>query len=327
MKALLIINEKAGGLSAELIEKSIYEELKHYSPRIWEQVELMICQEPAMARQKVDMMQSELDRVIAVGGDGTVIEVISIILPYPHIQLGILPLGTGNRLASNLGIPLHLKGALQTALKGAPYRIDVGRLNGRYFALMAGAGLDAEIMDKVHPLEKKTMGVFAYIWQGFRRAFRTPYAIFEIEADGQFVRTRGIGVIVANAGNLLGRYFTLTPGAKPNDGLFDICILSSRNRADYWTTIIQVLSQQKRGIYNSGVKHLKARKIQIRSRPLVKVQADGDVIGMTPIEIEALPQAVAVLVPHEKRQGSSISASIHHISDHLRLLFRDFFHI
>src|SRR5947209_63402 len=83
---------------------------------------------------------------------------------------------------------------LEKALKGTPHRIDIGRINDRYFALMAGAGLDAEIMAGVHPIEKKAMGVVAYFWKGVQKAFRTPYAVFEIEADGRHIRARGIGV-------------------------------------------------------------------------------------------------------------------------------------
>lgn len=321
MKVLIIINEQAGALSAETIEKSLCAELEHYPERIRDNVELFVAPDIQAMHHKIQTTQATLDRVAAAGGDGTVTEVISAILPYPHLQLAIIPVGTGNRLACNLGIPTHIKGALETMIKGVPHRIDIGRINDRYFSLMAGAGLDAEIMDRVHPVEKRTLGIFAYFWQGAKRAFRTPYAVFDIDADGQRIRTRGIGVIVANAGNLLGRYFTLTPGAKPDDGLLDVCVLASRSRMDYWTTIIQILSQQYRGMAHHGVRHVRAQKITIRSRPQMKVQADGDVIGQTPVEIEALPSAVAVLVP--KQTQNPIAGSIQHISDHLRLVFKD----
>ncbi len=328
MNALLIINKRAGALSSETLEKIIQEELMHYPASLRTRVQLLVTDDIEAMRQEIATQQEQLDRVIAAGGDGTVIEVITAILPYPHLQLGIIPVGTGNRLASNLGIPTHLKGALETALKGVPHRIDVGRINDRHFALMAGAGLDAEIMAGVHPFEKRAMGVLAYFWQGVKRAFQTPFAIVEIQADEEFIRCRGIGVVVANAGNLLGRYFTLTPGAKPDDGLFDICILGSRHRSDYWTNVIQILSQQKRNLSHThdGIRHLRAKHIVIRSRPKLKVQADGDVIGTTPVEIEALPGAIAVLVPNLKGQHP-LAESLHHIGDHIWLVIRDLFHI
>lgn len=326
MRALIVINERAGSLSARVVEKSIHEELQHFPQRIRSQVTVLVTGSIAEVRDYVDHHYQELDRVIAAGGDGTVIEVISAILPYSHLMLGIIPVGTGNRLASNLGIPNHIKGALETALTGEPHHIDIGRINQRYFALMAGVGLDAEIMDQVHPIEKRTMGVLAYFWKGVQRAFRTPYAVFDIEVDGTHVRSRGIGVVIANAGNLLGRFFTLTPGAKPDDGLLDICILASRRRTDYWSTVVQILSQQSWDSEETGVKHMRGKRIIIRSRPRVKAQADGDVIGTTPIEVEAIPSAIAVLVPPAHKTGNPITQSIHHITDHVRLVIRDLFH-
>lgn len=327
MKALLIINKRAGGLSAETIERSIQDALQSYPESVRSGVEIMLAPDIPTVHACIHERQGELDRVIAAGGDGTVVEVISAMLPYPHLKLGIIPVGTGNRLACNLGIPLRIRGALRVALQGTPYRIDIGRINDRYFAFMAGAGLDADIMDRIHPIEKRTMGIFAYFWKGIQRALRVPYTVFDIEADDRRIRCRGIGVIVANAGNLLGRIFTLTPGAQLDDGLFDICILASRNRMDYWATIVHILSQKSRGIAKEGVQHLRARRIVIRSRPRVKVQADGDVIGTTPIEIEALPGAVTVMVPGLKKHHNPVTESIQHASDHLRLVFRELFHI
>lgn len=320
---LILINERAGGLSAATVENALLQELAVFPLRQQQRIEIIVTRDIPHLREAIASRQSHLSRVVAAGGDGTVTEVIAVLLSYPHLQLGIMPVGTGNRLAANLGIPLHLRGALETVLNGVPHPIDIGRINDRYFSLMAGVGLDAEIMAEVQPLEKRTMGVLAYFWRGFQHAFFTPYAIFDIVADGQHIRCRGIGVVVANAGNLLGRYFTLTPGAQPDDGLLDVCVLASRHRTDYWTTIIQVLSQQHRGVAREGVRHLRARHITIKSRPVVKAQADGDVIGTTPIDIQTLPGAVSVLVPPPHKLGHPISESLQNLGDHLRLVIRD----
>ncbi len=323
MKALIIINDLAGGHSGTSVEQLIRQELQEYPHAIRSNVILEVTDSFEHMQTLIKTHQPEIDRVIAAGGDGTIISIISMIMGYPNLKLGIIPLGTGNRLASNLEIPGNIKGALHTALTGEPHFIDVGRINDRYFALMAGAGLDAEIMAEVQPLEKKALGIFAYFWRGVCHAFQARFAVFEIEADGKIIRSRGIGVVVANAGNLLGQYFTLTPGAKPDDGLFDICILGSRSRTDYWTNLIHILSQQYRGEEYKGIRHLRAKHIVIRSRPLVKAQADGDVIGTTPITIEALPRAVAILVPHYKVESNPISNTLQSITDHLRLMMRD----
>jgi YegS/Rv2252/BmrU family lipid kinase len=323
MQALIIINDQAGALSSEVLAQALQEALQHKPESVRENVTIEISHSREHMQNMIQQYQGQLDRVIAAGGDGTIIEIISAMLPYPHLMLGILPFGTGNRLAANLGIPTTLRDALDTALYGIPHRIDIGRINNRYFALMAGAGLDAEIMGGVTRMEKRTFGLFAYFIKGFRHLFRTPYAVFDIEADGHTIHTRGFGVVIANAGNLLGHYFTLTPGAQPDDGLLDICIFSSNKRTDYWNILVQVLSRQTRGIQPEGVKHLRAKNIRIQSRPKLKAQADGDLIGTTPIEVEAIPSAIAVLIPRLKK--NPLTDSLQHITDHVRLLIRDLF--
>jgi diacylglycerol kinase family enzyme len=152
---------------------------------------------------------------------------------------------------------------------------------------------------------------------------QTPYAVFDIVADGQHIRSRGIGVVVANAGNLLGPYFTLTPGATPDDGLLDICILASRHRGDYATTLVQILSRQQRAPGSAGVQHVRAKHITIRSRPSMKVQADGDIIGVTPMVIEALPNAVEVFVPSTDTTPHLLRDSIVYVTDHIRWVLHD----
>lgn len=321
---LILINEKAGSISGPTVAKTIQEELARFPVTVRDEVAIVSPGKVETLRALIQQHQTTLKRVIAAGGDGTITDTISAIIPFPHIQLGILPLGTGNRLASNLGIPPHLRGALDVALNGVPHPLDVGRINDRYFSLMAGAGLDADIMDKVQPAEKRLMGLLAYFWRGVQGFFRVSSAVFEIEADGLQLRCRGIGVVVANAGNLLGPFFTLTPGARTDDGLFDLCVLGGRSRRDYIPLVAQVLLQQRRSIFHRrGVRHLRAKRITIKSRPALKTQADGDVIGYTPIEIEALPAAIRVMVPAEGQVAVPLTDSIRHFSEQLRLTIRD----
>jgi len=305
MQTLIVINPKAGHHETHLLERDIQGLLQSAFAKEAGETVVWVSTSAQDLRHLVAQHHETLTRVVAAGGDGTVMETIAAIREYPHIELGILPVGTGNRLADNLGIPTQLKGALDAALRGDAYRLDLGEINGQFFALMAGAGFDADIMDNVLPVEKRYLGIFAYLFQGFKRAFQAPYAIWEVRVDGQLVRTRGIGVVVANAGNLLGRYFTLTPGARTNDGLLDVCILATRNRSDYLGALIQILLQHTSGFAHPGIQHLRGQHIQVRSRPRLKVQADGDVIGQTPFDIVAHPQAMTVRVPRAQKATST----------------------
>ena len=112
--------------------------------------------------------------VVGAGGDGTIAEVITGLAGGP-VPLGIIPLGTGNQLASNLGIPPDVERAVEIAVSGVPQTIDLGQLgNGRYFALMAGAGWDAEVMGSCSRELKERWGFGAYLFQGLRRVAAPP---------------------------------------------------------------------------------------------------------------------------------------------------------
>ena len=111
---------------------------------------------------------------VAAGGDGTIAEVITGLAGGP-VPLGIIPLGTGNQLASNLGIPPDVERAVDVAVNGVSQTIDLGQLgNGRYFALMAGAGWDAEVMGSCSRELKERWGFGAYLFQGLRRVAAPP---------------------------------------------------------------------------------------------------------------------------------------------------------
>ncbi len=301
MKRLIVLNDKAGRFSASNLEQAICEALAHYPEA--DACEFIEPTDTQVLREHLTRHQNTLTHVWVAGGDGTVMQVVDAMkdlgLDYP---IAIIPVGTGNRLAKNLGIPVTIRGAVDVAMGSTTQRVDIGKINDTYFALMAGAGLDADIMHHVLPEEKKALGVWAYIWQGFQRIWFTPTARFVIEADGKAFVKHGIGVIIANAGNLLGPYFTLTPGAKVDDGLLDLCVLQSRGRFDYAALVTDVLLQvsQDNPGSQSGLFHCRAREFVIRSTPILRAQADGDVIGTTPLVIQAIADAIEIVVPAEK---------------------------
>lgn len=225
-------------------------------------------------------------------------DVIQQIVPhYPGVCLGILPQGTGNLLAINLGIPQALDKSIQVLLQGETKRIDLGKLGDYYFALNAGAGFDADIMASVSRDLKKRIGILAYFWEGIRRLFGARKTTFRLIADDhKRMRVRGISVFISNAGNFLGPFLTLTPEARPDDGILDVCIIGTRKNQDYVPALAQVITRQYNQPFGK-IKHFQCRKLRIEtSRPLA-VQADGNVISQTPVEITIIPHALAVRVP------------------------------
>ena len=237
--------------------------------------------------------------VVAVGGDGTVAEVITG-LAGTQVPLAVVAQGTGNQVACNLGIPRDIEGAVEVAVHGVPAPMDLGQLaDGRYFALMAGAGWDAEVMTAATRELKDRWGFGAYLYAGLRRALVPPSALFRITADGREFTVSAATVIVANVGqivyDLLPVDLRIGPGVSFHDGMLDVCIFAPRTFSD----VAAVLWRVARGQYvgDDRMIYLRARDIRIESETPVVTQVDGDVVGETPLEVRAVEGGVRVLVP------------------------------
>ncbi len=237
--------------------------------------------------------------VVAVGGDGTIAEAITG-LAGSDVPLGIIPAGTANQLASNLGIPRDIEGAVEVALHGTPMPMDIGQLgDGRYFALMAGAGWDAEVMRDATRELKNRFGFLAYLYAGLRSATQLPSVAFHITADGQEIEVQAASVMVANVGQLFHELFPvgfwIGPGVSYRDGLLDVCIFAPQSVVDVATMLWKVAWQDFVG--DQRMIYLQAREVVIESDPVIVTQADGDLVGATPLRARAVPGGVRVLVP------------------------------
>jgi YegS/Rv2252/BmrU family lipid kinase len=171
-----------------------------------------------------------VDLVVASGGDGT-ITACGAGVASSGIPLAVLPAGTGNLLARNLGLPLELDDALVVGLTGADRELDVGTANGRPFLVMAGVGFDAKMLDSTSEPLKKRLGWAAYAVSALRHLRDRPVRA-RLRADGgpQF-RRRASGIIIGNVGALQGGV-PLLPDAAPDDGLLDLVVLTARG----WTS-------------------------------------------------------------------------------------------
>jgi YegS/Rv2252/BmrU family lipid kinase len=237
--------------------------------------------------------------VIAVGGDGTIAEVITG-LAGSLVPLAIVPQGTGNQLAANLGIPSELDAAVEVAVHGVPQPIDIGQLStGRYFALMAGAGWDAEVMTSCTRELKDRWGFAAYLFAGVRASVSPTSALFRITADGEEIEVRAATVLIANAGQLFHSLFPVEvrigPGVSFHDGLLDICIFAPRTLTDVAAVLWRVARRQYVG--DERMIYLQAREVRIETDPPLVTQVDGDLAGETPLVARAVAGGVRVLLP------------------------------
>ncbi len=240
---------------------------------------------------------TDVDRIIVAGGDGTLNEVINGLLSPPRgdqgkqtIPLALIPFGTANVMARELGIPDDIEGAVEHALTGTPKRISLGKINDRYFALMAGAGFDGEIVLKVKERTKRLSGKGAYVLTGFRvfKGYNPPL----IRVRTLKETFSGFDVIVGNA-RFYGGNYQVTPKADISEPLLDVCLLKSKTRKKLLRFIFGVLSG--RHVKLSDVVYRKTSRIEITSRDTVHVQIDGEYFGTLPVIIESVKDAVSIV--------------------------------
>jgi diacylglycerol kinase (ATP) len=238
--------------------------------------------------------------VVAVGGDGTVGEVITGLVGS-DVPLGIVPKGTANQVAANLGIPRFIEGAVEVAVRGVPSPIDLGRLDtGRYFALAAGAGWDAAVIAGATRTLKNRLGFGAYLFSGLRVGVVPPSADFHIVADDRDLHVRAAMVLVANMGEYVANVVppvgvTIGPDISFRDGLLDVCVFAPRRAADVAAVLWRIARRRYEG--DDRLVYLRAARVSVTSDPAVVTEVDGDVIGRTPLTAHVVPGGVRVLLP------------------------------
>lgn len=237
--------------------------------------------------------------VIAHGGDGTIMEVAAGIVGTPAV-LGLLPAGTGNRLADNLGISWNPLRAADIIAQDKRRAIDLGIMRGsegtRYFAVTAGCGFDAELMHHTPPAHKKAIGVWAYTTTAITLASRAmKRARVRIETDDTVFEGYAATVLVANCGNIVPYLPGFGPHIRPDDGMLDVIVLDAATFAGA-TRVAWRLMVGKPG-RDGLVTYLRTRRCTVTTDPVLAAQADGDAAGFCPFEAEVLPGGLTVLVP------------------------------
>lgn len=238
------------------------------------------------------------DLVVVSGGDGTVMEAMSgLVKSGSVLPLAQLPAGTANLLARALSIPTEQADALDTIFAGVPTRLDVGYLprEDRYFALVAGAGYDARLIGDASRELKNALGFAAYIVTGIKNLFTLRPSRIELEVDGQRQRLRAHTVLIINVGEIHDAHLALGPNIQPHDGKLDLMIVSSASLLGALGILARVLT--RRFDNTGGLRYLSASRIRITARPALPTQIDGEALGTTPLEVEAIPEGALLIVP------------------------------
>jgi diacylglycerol kinase (ATP) len=266
----------------------------------------------AMTEQAV---RENVDLVLGAGGDGT-IRVICSGLANTGIPFGLIPAGTGNLLARNIGIPLDEVAALDVAFDGADKAVDLVRLKvddhpPDHFAVMAGIGLDAVIMEGADPKMKRAVGPAAYFVSAAQNA-NHPALHATITVDDQpSIRRRAHVIVVGNVGFLLAN-IQLIPGARADDGLLDVLVASPRTLRDWVRLTTRVLTRRPKA--DNQLDRLTGRRVTITVDERDQFQLDGDTVGdCNRLTAEVVPGALLLRVPravHELTTGNGQVTSV-----------------
>jgi len=266
----------------------------------WKVDSLVIRRKSALRRHAAHGVDAGVDVVVAVGGDGAVLQVVNA-LAETKVALGIIPMGTGNLLAGNLGIPHQLDRAVDVLVNGHHRRIDLGRVTvggkDHDFTVACGVGFDARVMQATDTREKRRLGKLAYLVQAIRQAQHVRDVTHEITLDGRRSSRKATQVLIANFGQM-GSLVETRREIQPDDGLLDVIVVRAPGPVLGLLAGWEALRQRNLGASAAGhVFRAQAREVRIATRRARLVETDGSVVGTTPIIASIRPAALTVIVP------------------------------
>jgi diacylglycerol kinase (ATP) len=291
---VLIIYNPAAGQSSNL--KNTLDRVANLWRDLGWQVQIAATTAPGDATTKAQVAaKSGYNAVVAAGGDGTVNEVMNGLIGT-ETALGVLPLGTVNIWAREMGLSMDMLKAAESIAKSELTKIDVGMAGNRYFLLMAGIGFDAAVTATVRSEEKRLLGAIAYVKQAIQIAWNFRGVRLKLRIDGKRVRGKILMVIVGNS-QLYGGVIKFTAHATIDDGLLDVCVIKGQGMLSAPRRLISIFARH----YNRDplVKYYQAKQVEIRGKlgKALPVQVDGDYLGTTPMNFQVVPNSLWILVP------------------------------
>jgi YegS/Rv2252/BmrU family lipid kinase len=257
--------------------------------------DMMITEAPGHAAILAKTHASRYDAVFTLGGDGTVMEVLSA-LAHQGPPVGVLAGGTANVVARTLRIPLNPSRAVPLLLAGDEATMDLGRLgDGRRFAIGVGVGLDATMISEAPDRLKKRFGFMAYVLGGYKAVLRNQKFHLRLTVDGAVYERTASAILVANFGAVLNDLVAFGDGIVHDDGLLNACVFSPESLWDALRILWRMVRKDFRAdpclFYKSG------REFTVETTPPMIAQADGELLPDTPLSVSVDPLAGCLLIP------------------------------
>jgi diacylglycerol kinase (ATP) len=244
-----------------------------------------------------DAVKEKVDAVAVYGGDGTLMEAVSGLMGS-EMPVVILPGGSANVLATELGIPTDLKEACMLMGTGPleMKTIDVGQFDKRYFISGISLGFGADMVKGANRETKNRIGIFAYFWSAVAALKKTKKVDYHLVIDGEKHEVEGLTCIITNTGNIGFSKISFDKHIDVSDGLLDVIVVRKANLSLFKLIVITFIKRERPENWEL-VKHWQGKDISVSSSPKQTVQCDGEVLKEIPQHIKIIPGAITVLVP------------------------------
>ncbi len=236
------------------------------------------------------------DVVVSAGGDGTHHYALNGLVGG-EVPLGILSLGSGNDFARALGIPVEPGAAARTLLKGDARRIDVARVGSAVYGCVAGVGFDSVVNRYANERVRYVSGPLAYTWAILRCIGPYRPQRLELRSDGRNFSGEVMFAVVGNTTSF-GGGLKITPRARPDDGLLDVCIVPAMGKFELLRWVPRAYSGAH--LKHPRILYFQARKITLASPSRLELFGDGEFLQELPATIEVVPRALKVVVPKKE---------------------------
>lgn len=249
---------------------------------------------------KAKIAAENITDIIVCGGDGTVNQVAGALLGT-GVNIGIIPMGSGNGLAFAAKIPKSIHKALDCIFAGNAVYIDSFYINKKFSCMLCGLGFDAQVAHDFAKQQKR--GLFTYIKQSVKNFFSARHYDFEMILDGKSMNSEAFFISIANS-NQFGNNFTIAPQASLHDGLLDIVVVNKMSKIRMLRAILkqvrngQVRLYEDRKYHKNDIHYFQTKKITIKNPGLAPLHIDGDPAETSEaFEIEIIENAFKLLMP------------------------------
>ena len=311
-QVLVILNPVSGMGNIALLQKAIQREFS----RVGWQYEVHITSKGEDLHEPVRKhLEKGCNLVVVAGGDGTVGGAADA-LAGTNIPLALIPAGTWNALARSLEIPLQALPAIRLITgRHEVHAVDILKVGDHHYINNLGIGFSSGMVNSTAREAKRRFGVFAYFWNVIKEGFGLSLKPYQIVIDGELHRVHASEVLITNHSIIGIRPLENLLDICPDDGRVEVLVIQARTLLDLPALLWQVLVKRQRRTpkFRLYVAH---RFVTVTSRQPRTVQADGEIIGETPIRIELVPRAVRLVAPLQRRSGYRAIPHIPRLEDH-----------